>query len=118
MRLSRMMKRKKPEPQAKSDNKFSIAWFEEDQYRRLLEVADDRADLFDTYPEWVKAAQALIAKLPARPLLVKFKVDELLAWCQEQKISLNGDARTRYATQCAMQLERAGQPRSPTLPSF
>ncbi len=101
MRLNRQMKRrqqKQPPLQPKAEKPVvAIAWFDEAQYAKLLEVAVDRDSLHDTHEAWLQAARSLISKLPSDVVCAPVQVDELMAWCQERGLPNNGSARSQYA---------------------
>ncbi len=108
VRLNRMLKRKKPavprpmahghQPQQPPE-RVGLAWFDEPQYLRLLEVAADREQLHDTYAAWLRGAEALIATLPVKPVIVPIEIDALLAWCRERGVPLDGAARSEYVAE-------------------
>ena len=77
-----------------------VAWYEPDQWQHLLAVAVDRDQLEDTYDEWVEDAERVIKQFRRQGfqvVKVRAKVDELVACCQRQNISVNGEARSQYA---------------------
>jgi hypothetical protein len=79
---------------------IGVAWYEPDQWQQLLAVSVDRDKLEDTYDEWVQDAERVIKELRRHGLhvvKVRVKIDELVAWCQSQNISVNGEARSQYA---------------------
>jgi hypothetical protein len=84
--------------QARSN--VGIAWYEPDQWQQLLVVSMDRDQLEETYDEWVQDVERVIRELRrqgVQVVKVRMKVDELVAWCQSQNISVNGEARSQYA---------------------
>ena len=84
--------------QARSN--VGIAWYEPDQWQQLLAVSVDRDKLEETYDEWVQDAERVIRELRrqgVQVVKVRVKIDELVAWCQSQNISVNGEARSQYA---------------------
>ena len=83
------MKRSEP------SDRVGIAWFDETQYRRLLEVAANRGKLYDTHEAWRLAAEATVTRMPFAPVRVPIQVDEVLAWCREREVPLDGAARSQ-----------------------
>ena len=78
-----------------------VAWYRKEQWPRLLEIADDREKLEDTYEDWVKIAEKTMGEMEALGLSlakVDIDVEELLAWCQKRKIPVNGSARARFTS--------------------
>ena len=93
------MKKSKKSRQARQV-KFSIAWYKPEQWSRLLDISADRDDLEQTYGEWQLQAEKALADLAKRggyPEKVVVDTEELLAWCNERGLPVNGESRSRYA---------------------
>ncbi len=75
---------------------MAVAWYDELQYPKLLEVAVDRDGMHETYEAW-REAESMLAKLPYEVVRVPVQVDALMAWCHELGIPNNGSARSEYA---------------------
>ena len=98
MSLERKLRRKNGLPtQTRPSRKLCIAWYSPEQYNRLLEVADDREQIRDTYENWLRGAEKVVQDLPVRPTIVHIKVDELVRWCQAHKRPVDSEARSEYA---------------------
>jgi hypothetical protein len=85
---------------SQAHSKVGVAWYEPDQWQQLLAVSVDRDKLEETYAEWVQDAEKVIKELRrqgVQVVKVRVKIDELVAWCQRQNISVNGEARSQYA---------------------
>jgi hypothetical protein len=92
-----MAKRRSP---SKAHSVVGVAWYEPDQWQQLLDVAVDRDKLEETHDEWVQDAERVIREFQRQGfqvVKVRVKIDELVAWCQRQNISVNGEARSQYA---------------------
>ena len=80
--------------------KYGLAWFKEEDWPRLLEISEDREALEDTHSEWLKGAEKAIKNFKKQGIKVQ-KVpvtpNELLIWCNEKKIPVNGEARSKFA---------------------
>jgi hypothetical protein len=90
----------KRQSHSQAHSAVGVAWYEPDQWQQLLAVSVDRDKLEETYDQWVQDAERVIKELRRQGLhvvKVKVKIDELVAWCQSQKISVNGEARSQYA---------------------
>ena len=91
------MKRKKKSLQ--QPIAYGVAWFNEEDWARLLEISNDRDTLENSHSEWLRYAEETVRKLDKQGLEIQ-KVtvvpDELLSWCNERSIPVDGEARTGY----------------------
>ena len=81
---------------------IALAWYRREQWARLREVSADRADLEDTWEEWVRLSEKGLASAQARGLRVEkvqCDVDELVAWCKEKRQPIDGSARSAFAVE-------------------
>ena len=98
-----MAKRKKKKPKSHEvevvDTVLGVPWYTPEQYERLLEVADDRDNLEDTYEEWKATADKTLKKIE-KPgvwhLKIYVDVDELVSWCKFENLPVDGEARTIF----------------------
>lgn len=79
----------------KNDNEtvFGIGFYQKEQWPLLLETAEDRPELEDTYEEWDKNLKKSLKNMLAvgmKPLKVDLDVHEFLSWCKA-----NGRKRRR-----------------------
>lgn len=78
-----------------------VPWFTAETWPRLLEVSGADADnLPDTYEEWLAVAEPRFAQHVANgmPLVrVLIDPDELLAWCEDNGLPVNQEARATFA---------------------
>jgi len=102
---SRRPKQRHSPPPIQPLDRVGLAWFDATQYQRLLEVAADREKLHDTYEAWLKGAEALVKRLPIKPVLISVQIDALLAWCREREMPLDSAARSKYAAEMVPRLE-------------
>jgi len=80
--------------------KFSIAWYKPEQWQRLREISADADKLEATFEEWLAVAEKALVDFAARGgRAEKIVVDteELLIWCNERNLPVNGESRSRYA---------------------
>jgi hypothetical protein len=78
---------------------LGVAWYTREQYERLLELANDRDNLEDTYEEWQATAEKMMVKLSkpgVLPRKVHIDVEELVAWCKAHNRPVDGAARTAF----------------------
>ena len=80
---------------------FGIGFYRSDQWPRLLETADDRKELEDTYDEWklnlVKSVKNMRA-CGMTPLKVDIDVEELLTWRTGRGLKNTGENRAEFIT--------------------
>jgi hypothetical protein len=98
-----MPRHKRPSPRFgdPSPTTIGVAWYQREEWPRLLAAASDRDDLEDTYDEWLQTAERTLLDLTAQCLAmeeVEVGVDELVSWCQKQGQPLNGAARADYVS--------------------
>lgn len=78
--------------------KFGMCWFDEEQWNRLKVLDPDGTD--DTYEEWRKNANEAFSELRdsgQNIVKVAIKIDEFLAWCEENNCKPVGSSRSEYA---------------------
>jgi hypothetical protein len=79
--------------------KFGVGWYKPEQWKRLLEVSEDRGNLEDTFEEWKVNAESGIRRLKNQGMMpekVLIDVEEWFAWCKERGKSMNGESRSMY----------------------
>src|SRR5262245_42040383 len=77
-----------------------LAWFREEDWSTLLKSANDADALHDTYEQWQEDATKKFDELRSKGVRVQkvdINVEELIHWCRDQKIPLNGASRSRFA---------------------
>jgi hypothetical protein len=89
----------KRQSSSQSPMSVGVAWYQPDQWQKLLAASADRDKLEETYNEWLQEAERVIKELRRQGLhLEKVDVDieELVSWCRKKKIPVNGEARSMY----------------------
>jgi hypothetical protein len=84
------------------NTEVGIAWYEPEQWQRLLEISADRDELEESHQEWVRDVERAIKELNRNGIQcvkVAMDLEQLLAWCQSQNIPVNGEARSRYVAE-------------------
>lgn len=80
-----------------------VSWYNEMQYNRLLEIADDADyNLQKTFHAWEENAEELESKIQSkcyRFVRVYVNVDELAQWCKERNCLIDSHARAAYAVE-------------------
>jgi len=80
---------------------YGVCWYKPEQWQRLREIVDDPDDIEDTHEEWKKGANKAISEFQSQGIQVKkvsINVEELLAWCNERGVPVNGESRSEYVT--------------------
>lgn len=76
------------------------AWYREDQWDLLLNAAVDKEALGETYQDWEVNFNQLLRKLRDsghKVSSIEVDVKELIEWCKQKNLPLNGAARAQYA---------------------
>ncbi len=82
--------------------KIGIAWYRPWEWEKLRQAAHDAEQLADTHREWLREAKKRFSKLRAAGIdceRVTVGVDELIAWCAERGVLLNGEARGAFVAE-------------------
>jgi hypothetical protein len=77
-----------------------VAWYGPEQWSRLRKVADDPEALEETYAEWLAVAENAIRDLKKAGVSIEkvpIDTEELVAWCNANGRSINGEARAAFA---------------------
>ncbi len=79
---------------------FGICWFQPEQWERLVEISEDREILDDSYDEWRKNTSRTFDEIRSHGKSVqkvRVNLEDLLAWCNENGLPVNGRSRANYA---------------------
>ncbi|MEW6350614.1 MAG: hypothetical protein AB1646_16250 [Thermodesulfobacteriota bacterium] len=80
----------------------AVAWYRPEQWHRLLEVSADRHELEDTWAEWYANATKFVLRMRSLGVkLLPFHVDveELVRWCKERGLPIDGGSRSELVAQ-------------------
>jgi hypothetical protein len=81
--------------------KMGIAWYTKKQWQILKEVADDSADLDETYKDWKKNAKKLIKGIKQAgdiPDKINIDMKKLKKWCAQNSKPIIQKSRSEYVT--------------------
>jgi hypothetical protein len=81
------------------DTVISIGFYQREQWPLLLETADDRQVIEDTYEEWQLSVKKNLKNFRAtgiEPLRVDVDINELMAWCNAKGLKNIGTTRAEY----------------------
>ena len=80
---------------------FGVGFYRKEQWPLLLETAEDRNELEDTYEEWelnLKKSVKNMHALGMKPLRVEIDINELLQWCKSRNLKNAGENRAEFIT--------------------
>ncbi|WP_260295397.1 hypothetical protein [Sedimenticola hydrogenitrophicus] len=78
--------------------RLAMCWYDEAQWKLLKELDPDGTD--DTYEVWRKSASEAFSELRASGqdiVKISIRIDELLAWCEENGYEPVSSSRSAYA---------------------
>jgi hypothetical protein len=78
-----------------------IAYYTREAYAQLLQGADDRSSLCDTWEEWLLEYEKALNGLKKEGLEVYpylMDMHELKAWCKSRRISNTGKSRAAFVS--------------------
>ena len=80
---------------------FGVAWYSDDQWKKLKEVSVDSQDLEKTYDEWLFHAEKQIKQMKSKGIQitkVPVNIDDLIGWCKDHDMPIDGKARSLFTT--------------------
>ncbi|MGM0452939.1 MAG: hypothetical protein ACQERN_07225 [Thermodesulfobacteriota bacterium] len=94
-----MKQRKKKQKKQKHGEAIVLAWYTEEQWEMLRQVAADWDSMENTYAKWLghnEDALRILQNSGYRVRIVDVDVVELVEWCKKQKRSIDGEARADF----------------------
>lgn len=85
---------------------LGVGWYRPEQWALLLAESVDRAKLDATHADWLASAKTSLKKIRAagqNPVKIDIDVEEMIDWCSEQGMPLNGEARAQFIAEKARQ---------------
>jgi len=79
--------------------KVNLAYYEKKDWEYLLSVISDKEEMPESWDEWYKNYQKAKINLIAYGFFVReitINIHELMAYCIERKIKINGSARAEF----------------------
>lgn len=86
---------------------ISLAWYTPDTYEQMREHSVDAEGLYDTFEDWLVAAEEAEQMFKGQGHVtyrVAFELDEWLRWCAKHGMEADGTARSAYAAWKGRQL--------------
>jgi len=87
-----------------------IAWYRPEQYGLLRALSTDTDSMEKTYEEWLAGVNRTVDELRRIGVVaqrVDVEIKELVAWCQQRGVPLDGQARAQFAAD-SLRLDHAG----------
>ena len=81
------------------DRLINLAYYEQKDWNRFLQMIDDNDSMHDTWQEWYKAFEKLANDLSGQGFVIKrviVDLDELNNYCKIQGIKNDGKARSKF----------------------
>ena len=78
---------------------IKLAYYREEDWKRFIDVIDDRETMFDTWDEWYKAflhAKHGLMKEGFEVIRIVVDIDELIDYCISQGVRNDGKARSQF----------------------
>jgi hypothetical protein len=78
-----------------------IGWYDAAQWAKLKQIADDTAEVDDTYGDWQRNAERTERELSRRGLVTRrvvIDVDALVEWCRARGKPVDGSSRAEYTS--------------------
>lgn len=80
-------------------NRVNLAYYEKRDWKRFLEVIDDKDSMHNTWKEWNKAYLKSKKKLTSQGFVVKevvINIDDLIVYCKIRGIKNDGKSRSQF----------------------
>ena len=94
---------------SKVTNHIGVAWYHRDQWQWLREVSTDVEKLENTYEEWLQLANEKIKEMTDIGMSigkVHIDIEQLIQWCEENGLEVNGSSRARYTAERLQELNQ------------
>ena len=85
--------------------KTGIGWYTKESYQKLLDYADDREKLDDTYEDWLANYSRVVKNLRKsgiKAVPVTIEIDELMNWCSANNLPNTGESRSKFVSVTVM----------------
>ncbi|MBA2881807.1 hypothetical protein HNR65_002138 [Desulfosalsimonas propionicica] len=81
---------------------FAFAWYpSEAEYKKVLSICEDKANLPDTFADWLQKAEMGFNQYSGLPGVKVVKIDvyadDFLAWCKANGRKVDGSSRADFA---------------------
>ena len=78
---------------------MGVSWYRPEQWELLKEIVEDKENFDKTYEQSCMESEKKIRQLEAqglRPVKVEADVEEMIAWCSDQGLSVTPENRTKF----------------------
>lgn len=79
----------------------NIAYYEKKDWEQFLSIIDDKENMFETWEEWHQSFLRLKKHLKQQGFIVntvKVNLNELVDYCIERKVKIDGKSRSQFVT--------------------
>ena len=76
-----------------------MAYYEKEDWEFFLSIVDDKENLHEKWEDWFKSYSNLKAHLISEGIVVrdiKININELVDYCLDRKIKIDGKARAQF----------------------
>ena len=94
-KIARMIKKHRD----KKNLVMGVSWYRPEQWELLKEIVEDKENFDKTYEQSCMESEKKIRQLEAqglRPVKVEVDVEEMIAWCSDQGLSVTPENRTKF----------------------
>ena len=81
---------------------INLAYYNQKDWKRFLELIDDRDSMFDTWEDWYKTYKKTKKKLITHGYKVNdiiIDIDELIMYCKLSGLKNNGTTRSKFVSE-------------------
>lgn len=81
---------------------FGIGAYEKEDYEEILKISEDKDQMDETWEEWKSnkdRTKLELEKYGMKVVDIIVKPMELMKYCRERGLSINGKSRSRYVTE-------------------
>lgn len=86
---------------------FAISEYRKEDYQEIYRLSEDRDNMDDNWEDWKankKKAIKNFKKMGLNPIDIIVKPKELVVFCRENGLSINGNSRSQFVSYKAMKL--------------
>jgi|GEM_PF-1528386 len=88
---------------------LAACFYSPEDYSKLLKISKDRNKMCDTYEEWLVQFMKMKTSMEEEHIAVtpvRINLDALSKFCKENNLKNTGEARSRYASYLATQMNK------------
>jgi len=81
---------------------IGVGWYNQEEWQKLITVADDRDALDDTYENWLEKfanTRRQMKKQGVNTQKVEVIIADLVRWCTKHGMPINGESRSKFVAE-------------------